>query len=54
MDISNKIAKLHPLITLIGVFIGLPYFGIFGILVGPLLLSYLFLLAKMYGEEYLG
>ncbi len=52
--ISKKIAKLHPLITLIGVFIGLPYFGIFGILVGPLLLSYLFLLAKMYGEEYLG
>lgn len=52
--ISQKIAKLHPLITLIGVFIGVPYFGVAGILVGPLLLSYLFLLIKMYGEEYLG
>tara|TARA_Y100000294_G_C8539855_1_gene330674 strand:+ start:65 stop:1054 length:990 start_codon:yes stop_codon:yes gene_type:complete len=52
--ISKKIAKLHPLITLIGVFIGIPFFGIFGILLGPLLLSYLFLLIKMYGEEYLG
>ncbi len=52
--VSKKIARLHPLITLVGVFIGLPYFGVFGILVGPLLLSYLFLLIRMYGEEYLG
>ncbi len=50
---SKKFANIHPLITIIGIFMGIPYFGIFGILIGPLLLSYLFLLIGMYWEEYL-
>ncbi|MGZ4035437.1 MAG: AI-2E family transporter, partial [Bacteroidia bacterium] len=35
--ISKKIADTHPLITLIGVIIGVPFFGIIGIVIGPLL-----------------
>jgi phosphate transport system permease protein len=35
-------------------FAGVPYFGILGLLIGPLALSYFFELIKMYGEEYLG
>lgn len=51
--ISRKMANLHPLITLIGVFIGIPFFGIIGLIIGPLLLSYFFLMIKMFREEYM-
>jgi len=50
---SKKIGKLHPLITLIGIFIGVPIFGILGIVMGPLLLSYFFSIWKMFNEEYI-
>lgn len=51
--IQNKVGKIHPLTTLIGVFIGLSFFGILGLILGPLLLSYFFLTIKMFNEEYL-
>jgi predicted PurR-regulated permease PerM len=38
--IIGKQAKIHPLIILIGVFGGVPLFGIFGFIIGPLILSY--------------
>lgn len=50
--LQNSLGKLHPLITLIGVFIGIPLFGLLGLLIGPLLLSYGILITKMYIEEY--
>ena len=46
-------ANIHPLVTLLGALAGVPYFGILGLLIGPLALSYFFELVKMYGEEYL-
>jgi len=33
--------------------VGLPYFGILGLLIGPLAVSYFFELIDMYREEYL-
>lgn len=51
--LQKKIGKIHPLISIIGIFIGIPLFGIFGIVVGPLLLSYFLLTLKMFQEEYL-
>ncbi|THD69976.1 AI-2E family transporter [Robertkochia marina] len=50
--IQNKIANLHPLITLIGVVIGIPLFGFLGLIFGPLLLSLFMLLIKIYTAEY--
>jgi len=50
--IQKKVGKIHPLITIIGVFMGLPIFGLLGLFIGPLLLSYAFLVTKMYVEEY--
>jgi predicted PurR-regulated permease PerM len=41
------------LITLIGAIGGVSYFGLLGLLVGPLALSYFFELIRMYREEYL-
>ena len=48
MAIGRKIANTHPLITIIGVVIGFPLFGIMGILFGPLLLSLFIILARIY------
>src|SRR5213593_434903 len=52
--IFKRWANIHPLVTLLGALAGVPYFGILGLLIGPLALSYFFELVKMYGEEYLG
>jgi len=52
--VFRRWANIHPLVTLIGALAGVPYFGILGLLIGPLALSYFFELIKMYGEEYLG
>ena len=51
--LQERLGKMHPLTSLIGIFIGLPFFGLLGIVVGPLLLSYFLLSAKMFKEEYM-
>ena len=51
--VFRRWANIHPLVTLVGALAGVPYFGILGLLIGPLALSYLFELVKMYREEYL-
>lgn len=51
--IYRKYAHIHPLVTLLGALAGVPWFGILGLLIGPLALSYFFELLKMYREEYL-
>lgn len=48
MVINKRIANTHPIISVIGVFIGLPLFGILGLVFGPLLLSYFLLLLEIY------
>jgi predicted PurR-regulated permease PerM len=48
MIINRRIANTHPIISVIGVFIGLPLFGILGLVFGPLLLSYFLLLLEIY------
>lgn len=50
--LQKKIGKLHPLTSLLGIFIGVPLFGILGIVIGPLLLSYFLLIVRMFREEY--
>lgn len=50
--IQKKMGKMHPLISLVGIFIGIEYFGIIGIVIGPLLLSYFILICRMFREEY--
>lgn len=46
--IAKKVGNIHPIITVIGVVIGVPLFGILGLVFGPLLLSYFVLLIKIY------
>lgn len=46
--LAKRIGNIHPIITIIGVVIGLPVFGIMGLVFGPLLLSYFILTVKIY------
>lgn len=48
MIINRRVANTHPIISIIGVFIGLPLFGILGLVFGPVLLSYFLLLLEIY------
>jgi len=50
--VSRRWAKIHPLVTLVGALVGVPYLGILGLLIGPLAVSYFFELITMYREEY--
>jgi len=52
--VFRRWAQIHPIVTLVGALAGVPYFGILGLLIGPLALSYFFELIRMYREEYLG
>jgi predicted PurR-regulated permease PerM len=51
--VFRRWAQIHPFITIIGAFAGINYFGLLGLLIGPLAISYFFELIRMYGEEYL-
>ncbi|MBL7923281.1 MAG: AI-2E family transporter [Bacteroidia bacterium] len=50
--LQKKFADVHPLVTVLGVIVGLKWFGITGIVFGPLLISYFLLMIRMYREEY--
>lgn len=45
-------ADIHPLITLFGVITGLKLFGFIGLIFGPLLVSYLLLMMRIYVNEF--
>jgi predicted PurR-regulated permease PerM len=51
--VYRRYAQIHPLVTLVGAIGGVSYFGLLGILIGPLAVSYFFELIRMYQAEYL-
>ena len=50
--VLKKLDNVHPLITLIGVIIGVPLFGFIGLIFGPLLLSLFFIVVRIYQREF--
>ena len=50
--VVGRYSRIHPMITLVGAIAGISYFGLLGILIGPLTLSYFFEMLRMYREEY--
>ncbi len=50
--LQKKLADIHPLITVFGVLMGIPMFGFWGVIFGPLLLSLFILFFNMYRHEY--
>ncbi|MGB4567498.1 MAG: AI-2E family transporter, partial [Dysgonamonadaceae bacterium] len=51
--LQKQLADIHPLITVFGVLIGIPMFGFWGVIFGPLLLSLFILFFNMYRHEYI-
>ncbi len=51
--IQKKVGEIHPFLSLIGIIIGVSLFGLLGIIIGPLLLSYFILTLEMFSKEYL-
>ena len=50
--VSSRVSNTHPMITLVGAFAGMQVFGLLGLVLGPLAISYFFVLVRMYREEY--
>ncbi len=50
--ILKRLGDVHPIITTLGIIVGLPIFGFMGLIFGPLLISYLLLLIKIYRVEF--
>lgn len=50
--VLERLASVHPLITLFGVLVGVPLFGFIGLIFGPLLVSLFLLILKIYKKEY--
>lgn len=50
--ILKKLGDVHPIITTIGIIVGVPMFGFMGFIFGPLLVSYFLLLVKIYRVEF--
>lgn len=46
--IAKKVGDIHPIITVVGVIIGIPLFGVMGLVYGPLLLSYFLITVRIY------
>ncbi len=51
--IQKKVGEIHPFLSLLGIVIGVSLFGLIGIVIGSLLLSYFLLTVKMFSKEYL-
>ena len=49
--LASRMGDIHPLVTLAGVTLGIPLFGILGLVIGPLLLSYLGVLMQVFARE---
>ena len=52
ITIMKKMGNVHPVITVLGVLIGLGLFGFIGLIFGPLLLSYIIVLLRIYMNEF--
>lgn len=50
--LQKKFADVHPLVTVFGVIIGLNWFGLPGLIFGPILISYFLIMLKVYRLEY--
>jgi len=52
VTLMRKLGNVHPVITVLGVIVGLSLFGFWGFIFGPLLISYFLLLFKIYASEF--
>lgn len=51
--LTSALGKIHPVTVLLGVFIGIKEWGFIGLVLGPITISVLLILIRMFREEYL-
>jgi predicted PurR-regulated permease PerM len=52
ITIMKRMGNVHPVITVLGVIVGLGLFGFIGLIFGPLLVNYIIVLFKIYMNEF--
>lgn len=52
VTLMKRLGDVHPMVTVLGVIVGLSLFGFWGFIFGPLLISYFMLLFKIYTNEF--
>lgn len=52
ITLMKKMGDVHPIVTVLGVIVGLSMFGFMGLIFGPLLVSYFIILVKIYLNEF--
>lgn len=52
VTLMRKLGDVHPIVTVLGVIVGLSLFGFWGFIFGPLLISYFILLFRIYTSEF--
>lgn len=52
ITIMKKLGDVHPVITVLGVIVGLGLFGFIGLIFGPLLVNYIIVIFKIYMNEF--
>ncbi len=53
ITLLKKMGDVHPVVTILGVLVGLGLFGFIGLIFGPLLVSYIIVLFKIYMNEFI-
>jgi predicted PurR-regulated permease PerM len=49
--VYRRVSGIHPMLTLVGAFAGVQLFGVVGVFLGPLILSYVFELIEVYEDS---
>ncbi|GAB3899492.1 AI-2E family transporter [Larkinella knui] len=49
--LAKRMGDVHPFVTLTGIVLGVPIFGILGLVIGPLLLAYFMVLFKVFEQQ---
>ena len=52
ITIMRRMGNVHPVITVLGVIVGLGLFGFIGLIFGPLLINYIIILSRIYISEF--
>ncbi|MBP7557346.1 MAG: AI-2E family transporter, partial [Chitinophagaceae bacterium] len=53
ITLLKKMGDVHPVITILGVIVGLGLFGFIGLIFGPLVINYIILLFNVYMNEFI-
>ncbi|MBK8142013.1 MAG: AI-2E family transporter [Chitinophagaceae bacterium] len=53
ITLLKKLGNIHPMVTVLGVIVGLGLFGFIGLIFGPLLVNYIILLFRIYTNEFI-